>query len=143
MENNNRSVLKFNKYIVKEISFYANEEFKPKGELDLKFNFDVERYISEDGKKLEVMLSSIIFQNAIKNNYPFEMRVCLKGFFDVEGSDKNIEHFVKNATAILFPYLRSIVSTYTANANIIPVILPPMNINAYFEDRERKRRFEK
>lgn len=50
MENNNRSVLKFNKYIVKEISFYANEEFKPKGELDLKFNFDVERYISEDGK---------------------------------------------------------------------------------------------
>ena len=42
---------------------------------------------------------------------------------------------VTYAIAILFPYLRAIVSTYTANANVVPVILPAMNINAYMRKK--------
>lgn len=33
----------------------------------------------------------------------------------------------QNAPAILFPFIRSIISTYTAQANIPPIILPTIN----------------
>ena len=82
-------------------------------------------------------MSSIIFPNAVTQNYPFEMEVVLKGFFSIDSADSNVDisFFKTNAVAILFPYLRAIVSSYTANANIAPVIFPAMNINEYIRTK--------
>ena len=65
------------------------------------------------------------------------MEVVLKGFFSIDSADSNVDisFFKTNAVAILFPYLRAIVSSYTANANIAPVILPAMNINEYIRKK--------
>lgn len=129
---NNRSVLRFEKYIVKSISFEANEKFlnEEKG-VDLDFDFDTKS--NADGNALEIELSVNIFDDAVKNGYPFEMKVILKGFFSIDNGGDNIDIsiFETNAIAILFPYLRAIVSSYTANANVAPVLLPAMNINEY------------
>lgn len=57
---------------------------------------------------------------------------------EVELRTNIFDHAEANAIAILFPYIRAIVSTYTAHANIVPVILPPMNINAYLKKKNRK-----
>ncbi|WP_083599506.1 protein-export chaperone SecB [Caloranaerobacter azorensis] len=38
---------------------------------------------------------------------------------------------------MLFPYLRSLITTITANAGVKPIILPPININALLEEKER------
>ena len=44
----------------------------------------------------------------------------------------------KNSVSILFPYLRSIVSTYTANSNVNTTILPTINVIKYLEKKRRK-----
>lgn len=76
----------------------------------------------------------IIYEDAVENNKPFEMRIELTGYFIVEGSEP--ERFKANAIAILYPYIRSIVSTYTANANITPLLLPAINVNKLIEDQK-------
>ena len=68
--------------------------------------------------------------------YPFYMKVVLRGFFTIENNEDNI-NFEPNAIAILYPYIRSIVSTYTANANIMPLTLPVINVNKLLKDKEK------
>lgn len=135
--NSNKSVLRFEKYIVKEISYFANEMCLENEEIELDFDFDTNMNFDSIQKKLEIELSADIFKDSVKSNYPFEMRVSIKGYFsiDTENSNVDIRMFEQNAIAILFPYLRAIVSTYTANANVAPVLLPAMNINAYIRKK--------
>lgn len=134
---NNRSVLRFEKYIVKEIFYLANEMCVDAEELELDFDFDTNMSLDAQENKIEIELSTDIFKDSIKKNYPFEMKVTIKGYFsiDAEEPDVEIRMFEQNAIAILFPYLRAIVSTYTANANVPPIILPAMNINAYMRKK--------
>lgn len=136
MEQKNGSFLKFRKYIVKEIHYRTNEMYKPgKERISLDFDFDTHTYFSENNQEMEVELSTELFKNAEEKNYPFEMSAGIKGFFYMEEGNAKIQDFEANAIAILFPYMRAIISTYTANANVVPVILPPMNINAYLRKK--------
>ncbi len=139
MEHKYKSVLQFEKYIVKEIHYQANESYITCDDgISLDFDFDAQSYFSEDNKKMEVELRADVFKKAVQKNYPFEMSVSIKGFFCIETGNKELDNFESNAIAILFPFIRAIISTYTANANIVPVILPPMNINAYLRDKNNK-----
>lgn len=134
---NSRSVLRFEKYIVKEISYLTNEMCEDVDEIALDFDFDTDLCLDVKKNKMEIQLTAEIFKDSVKKNYPFEMRVSIKGYFSIEVEDSNIDvrMFEENAVAILFPYLRAIVSTYTANANVAPVLLPAMNINAYMRKK--------
>lgn len=123
MSNKIESSLRFKKYIVKEANFKINEQFTER-EVDIVFN--VASNISIEGNNLNVELVSKIFNDAKNNDYPFEMNVVIVGNFE---ADNDIEKFVPNAIAILYPYVRAIVSTYTAQANVNPLILPAININ--------------
>ena len=64
----------------------------------------------------------------IKNKDFFEMELSLVGLFNVIGPE-NPNLFVPNAVSIMFPYLRSQVSLMTAQPNLVPIVLPPININ--------------
>lgn len=137
MEHKYKSVLQFEKYIVKEISYKTNEAYSADNDdISLDFDFDTHTCFSDDNQKMEVELSTYIFRNAAEHSYPFEMAVTIKGFFSMKTENEKIESFEANAIAILFPFIRAIVSTYTANANVAPVILPPMNINAYLKRKK-------
>lgn len=39
------------------------------------------------------------------------------------------EYFYTNSIAIMFPYIRSFVSTLSLQANVIPIILPTLNLS--------------
>jgi len=56
------------------------------------------------------------------NDYPFEIKVKILGIFET------------NVIAILYPYVRAIISTYTAQANVPALILPPINVNSLMKD---------
>ena len=43
-----------------------------------------------------------------------------------------------NGTAILFPYLRSIITTITSSMGIQPIILPTMNIVKMIKEKKNK-----
>lgn len=127
------SVLKFIRYEVNEIYFKKNVNFQLNEEgtpIDLK----IKPIININDNNMNVTLQIIIFENAEQNNKPFEMKVNLTGYFITEGS--NPEVFKANAIAILYPYVRAIVSTYTANANITPLVLPIINVNKLVKDQE-------
>lgn len=127
------SVLKFIEYEVNEIYFRKNINFQSNKEgilMDLK----IKPTIDIKDKNMSITLQIIIFESAEQNNKPFEMKVNLTGKFIAEGC--NPEEFKANAIAILYPYARAIVSTYTTNANITPFILPTINVNKLIEDQE-------
>lgn len=127
------SVLKFIRYEVNEIYLKKNINFQPNKEgmaIDLK----IKPAIDIKDKNMNITLQTIIFENAEQNNKPFEMKVNLTGYFMADSC--NPETLKANAIAILYPYVRAIVSTYTANANITPLILPPINVNKLIKDQE-------
>ena len=128
------SVLKFIKYEVDEINYKKNEKFMMDKE-GTSIDFKITPIISGKEKNMSVELVVDVFENALENNKPFEMKVHLTGYFITEG--ENPEIFKANAIAILYPYVRAIVSTYTANANITPLILPAINVNKLIEDQKK------
>ena len=64
------------------------------------------------------------------------MEVILTGYFTEINNDNNM-NFEPNAIAILYPYVRAIVSTYTASANITPLLLPAINVNKLIEEQNK------
>lgn len=126
-----KSKLIFNKYIVKDILFEYNENFKEKS---IEIEFKIDKNINYNKDQMIVDLKVEIFDRDDK--YPFYMVITIRGFFTIENNDERI-NFEPNAIAILYPYIRSIVSTYTAQANIMPLILPVINVNKLLEDKEK------
>ena len=80
-------------------------------------------------KTFDLKLAFIAFQNSDREN-PFIQISCI-GNFSFENVEKVGDippYFYRNAIAILFPYIRSFVSSLTAQANITPMILPTYNL---------------
>lgn len=128
---NIKSTLKFIDYYVNKVEFYNNEYFEDAPvEIDFKISNNIEYMEGDKNNTFLVTLDSTIFGDAVVKNYPFSMNISLTGIFQIDGDDiENKESFAEvNSVAILFPYLRAIVSTYTSNANIQPLILPPINV---------------
>ncbi len=133
MMKNINSILKFNNYIVNEINFRNNERFIQKDDgTSIKLNIIPE--IKIDKKNMDIVLEVEDFKDAEENNYPFEITMSVTGKFECEGEEP--EKFIKNAIAILYPYIRAIVSTYTASANVNALILPAINVNKLIEDNK-------
>lgn len=130
------SVLRFIKYEVNEIYFKINKDFKPNKE-GLPINLKIKPVVDVNENNMNILLQVRIFENIEENNAPFEMKIDLTGYFYVEGM--NPENLKANAIAILYPYVRAIVSTYTANANIAPLILPAINVNKLIKDQEEQK----
>lgn len=128
------SMLKLKNYIVNEIYYKINDNFTP-SENGTPVNLSIIPDIKTKDNYMQVLLNTVIFANSVENNYPFEMKVSITGEFIVEGD--SAEKFVRNAIAILYPYIRSIVSTYTAAANISPLILPVINVNKLIDDQSK------
>ncbi len=62
-----------------------------------------------------------------------EVEIC--GRF--ETTEKWEDRWENNALAILFPYIRTIVSTITSISGREPILLPTVNINQLFDDKEK------
>jgi preprotein translocase subunit SecB len=135
-----KSELKFINYKIDEIIFKNNEDFKnEKVNISIDFNKDI-NYIEEDGEedKVIVSLEVDVFKDPIKNNYPFHLFIRMIGFFEVTNSDLEGKDIIvnRNTIAIMFPYLRSLVSTITANSQVPPLIIPTINVNKLIDNEE-------
>lgn len=64
------------------------------------------------------------------NNEVVSVRCVARFTFRDLDEEKNIpDYFYTNAIAILFPYVRAFVSTLTLQANIMPLVLPTLNLS--------------
>ena len=84
---------------------------------------------------MQIRLSVNIFKGIV--DAPFYMDVTITGDFRLNG-EEDISKYEANAIAIMYPYLRAIVSTYTSSANINPLILPAINVNAMLENSKKE-----
>lgn len=133
MDKKVESILRFENYIVKETKFVINETFSERKNVQLVFS--IRPKVEIDKNKLRISLETEIFEDAKKNDFPFEMYVSIIGKFNTSGGDVN--KFIPNAIAILYPYVRAIVSTYTAQANVNALILPPINVNKLISENSK------
>ncbi len=69
-----------------------------------------------------------------------EITLELYGEFELTTNREgdNIEKFLSNAVAIMFPFLRSQISLQTSQPNLKPLLLPAININKLLEDQANK-----
>ncbi|MHB1682817.1 MAG: protein-export chaperone SecB [Bacilli bacterium] len=139
MPPNNGSVLIFDNLWVDNISFKRNPLFAPSSgamELETRYTVSHREMLPGKGKGALVSIICEIFNedfSEIEN--PFYLTVTLTGAFTLslenvppEMDQKQQDQLLQvNTTAILFPYLRSLITNITANANVPPLILPPVN----------------
>ncbi|WP_003545051.1 protein-export chaperone SecB [Desulfotomaculum nigrificans] len=138
MDNSIKSVLTFDNYIVKKILFEANPKFAPGDKIPVEVEFSHELDIDLKENIAAVGLGCCIFKEQ-KENQPFYLEVEMIGFFKYESSlpPEQVEILLKvNGTAILFPYLRSIVSSLTANSGFQTLVLPIVNVHKMFEQEK-------
>ena len=135
------SSLKFEEYVVESINLHINKEFQADGQaipIDLEVGRQLEYRDNNGCTEITTSVRLNVFQNAQENNYPYELELVVVGIFStLEKEQEQIKKFAElNTLTIMFPYLRALVSTITANANITPLILPPINVTNLVEKNE-------
>lgn len=132
-----KGVITFLDYKVNRIEFTNNDEYNGE-EVDIDFDVAAEFHVLEDGENMVVVLKTAIFAPKEEKIYPFNMNVEIEGYFksNFEVKEDEIRQYSKNAVAILFPYVRALVSSFTANANVTPLILPTVNVNKMLDENQ-------
>ncbi|GAA2973456.1 protein-export chaperone SecB [Lentilactobacillus parakefiri] len=125
------AVIDFKNYRIIKMYYERNKSFKniDNGKNTISPQFSV--HINDSSKDKVIIKLSVKID---ENNFPFKLEVSLEGMF-AYNSDEDATNigkevfFSRNAVAILFPYLRSCVSSLTnlSNENRA-LILPTMNI---------------
>ncbi|MCX6141954.1 MAG: protein-export chaperone SecB [Ignavibacteriales bacterium] len=81
---------------------------------------------SENNRFVEVVLEIGVRDEAETLSLQLEIKGGFEG--NKEMSDEAFKGmYLVNAPAILFPFARAIITTYTAQANIPPIVLPAVN----------------
>lgn len=70
---------------------------------------------------------------------PFKIEMAIAGKFIIESDDEDFKKQLieKNTLAILFPYIRSTISTLTLLANIPPLIMPIFDFTQVFREEPK------
>lgn len=123
------SALRFHNYIVNSVNFEHNPQFI---EEPVSIEFKISKSIVlRSETEMEVTLELDVFPEFKEKNFPFNLKTKFTGYFEIDLRDAEtdaMKYAETNAVAILFPYLRALVSTFTSNANVQPLILPPINV---------------
>lgn len=119
-----------------ELDFKLNKKFKlPKDGVPVDIGVKSKNSFDLNKKKLITTLSVVLF---IKTKIPpFVMKASVEGIFIGNNID-DLEKFSKvHAPAHLMPFIREIVGTTTMKAGIPPLLLPPMNLSALFDEKKK------
>jgi len=128
------SEMKLINYKVLKTIFELNEEYEfkqSKINIQPHFNRDI---IKIDDTHYKITLG-IEISNKINNSpLPFNAEVIISSVFELTNWESEAANSiaVNNATAIMFPYLRTLMASVTMNGNVPPYMLPIMNISKLF-----------
>ncbi|MDH8003245.1 MULTISPECIES: protein-export chaperone SecB [Bacillus cereus group] len=132
-----KSELIINDIRIESSEFQLNPQFQQEqgSEIQIDTEYTVEFGIhSEDKRAAMVRLGCKINEDMFESS-PFRLSVAFIGFFGTH--EDAIEDYLLNATSILFPYLRTYVSTMTSAAGIQTVILPPVNVISLIAEAQK------
>jgi preprotein translocase subunit SecB len=114
--------------------FEVNKEFDFTSEvaLEIENNVKVTRDLDEEKMESIVMLNLGFFTKSDFDKVPFKIEITIEGTFrwgeDLKDNPSQLEVLLKeNAPAILYSYLRPIITLMTVEANLPPLVIPLMN----------------
>jgi len=124
----NESPFKFNDY--KIVKSYI--EFPAKGNSDQAINIEIKPSGIRDGNLFRLTLDTTIKNNTNTLN----LNVVMVGEFEFRNipEEKLGIYFIVNAPAIMFPYIRSYISTLSSLSGIPTIILPTLNMTSLAEE---------
>ena len=129
--NNKNAVIQFVGYRVVKLLFECAAAFEfPERESSYNINF-TKKCVQMSATEIQENLGVKVYYGENFENAPFKVTVEIAGRFHCE-KEWQFQWEV-NVLAILFPYLRSLVSGVTCNSGREPIILPTMNIANLFE----------
>lgn len=131
------SPLQFHNYFANKILFELNDKYENEDGKVIELNPIINKEISDcEDKKFSSTLSIKIDNEEEPNTLPFKLEISITGLFEVDVEDPDCkDSLVKNnSIIILLPYLRSLVTSVTAGANIPPLVLPVLNLNSLFDE---------
>ena len=132
------SKLSLLKYSVDKIFFEVNDEYNYSKAKEIKLNQDLNKTINKiDENTFKTTLNFKIYGTEVIP-VPFTLSISISGLFGLEDweSEKNKQIAEKNTVAILFPFLRSLIATVTANCSVPPYVMPVINVNAFISDNK-------
>jgi len=135
---NGNSEMKLINFKVLKTYFELNQKFEYK-QKKIKINPEFSRKFStvnEDTFRLTMTVK--IIEGKQNLNIPFFAEAVISADFNLKNwQSEELSIITKdNSTAILFPYLRNLLSTITLNGNVPPYTLPIMNISKLFNNKE-------
>lgn len=128
-----QSVVSLHKIYCDKIEFLRTEV--PISEEKLKCRFIKSYQFNDEHTFCKVSLGCDFTEDGFDNTHIY---VNVTGHFSCEDSDESRRDALlkKNTLAILFPYLRTQVSVITMQPGMDPIVIPPMNIEAVFDQAE-------
>ena len=131
------AVIEFIDYRMKEISYKRNKNFDSNSELHVNNNFE---FSFELDKEMASVIIKLTAGELDDERAPFKIVGEIEGRFRYS-SDEDTENIgiekllASNCTAILYPYLRSAISSISTIGNEFPTyILPTINVSQLLED---------
>ncbi len=113
--------VKLKGYRADEISFVNKRTTSNPMEIQTKYSYNV-KYTNAGTCRGEMTVE--IHEKTEPQN--FNIRVVMSGLFEFTEAPREVLH--KETFNTLFPYIRSLITTITANAGIMPIIIPIMDI---------------
>ena len=123
------AIFRFRNFVVKESHIVLNEQ----GEHKIAIHFNPKGYIFKSLDQFHLELEVEV----IEENNRFNIRIVTISVFEFDPSEDFEEakegYFLKNAPAIVFPYIRAYVSTLTTQSGLFTVQLPTLNLASLAE----------
>lgn len=137
------SLLTFNGYSVDNFTYKRNYSFDDSSNEDIKLKFKVNAESKMNSEKTEALTKvncTVFDEDFSDNKSPFFLEISISGHFELgdTNGEMTMETFELNAVTILLPYLRSCITSFTAQAGISAVILPPVNVFQIMEEKNNE-----
>lgn len=131
--------IRFEDYLIEEISYKKNSNFDSK--IDIELNTDISAQINIHTNEIADVILNVIVGNLDENDSPFKITTVAIGRFIFNSDESNdipFEQFLaENSIAILFPYVRNLVSDISLKSNEFPsLIMPVINIVKLLQNRD-------
>jgi len=128
-------ILKFTGYTIEKILLEKSENSKNEN------GFNILYKIIPNNEKFEKnnVLMGVLIKNSL--DFPYNLEVIIRGNFVIDGKstvDKKKKLLTINSSAILFPYIRSLISLISSQTDFNKILLPTFNFMNILEKIDEK-----
>lgn len=108
----------------------------PAGEFELIPTFSRKTGQLADNKYFTEL--SVAISNVEEHPFPIDLYVCMTAIFPGDNlPSEDVDSFLKSeGAAVLYPYLRSLVSSIATSALMPPIILPVIDMDMLFAEKD-------